>query len=81
MVHVAIEYCAPRRLGNEAVTTQRVLADRLRKYDEIEQVSLSPTAEELFSVNVDGESVWSADPDGRVDPMEAVDAVRTRLQS
>jgi predicted Rdx family selenoprotein len=79
MVRIAIEYCAPCRLGAEAVATQRVLSDHLRGYDEVEAVSLDPSGEEVFCVHVDDEPVWSADPDGRVDPMEAVAAVRSRL--
>lgn len=81
MVRVSIEYCAPCRDGDDAVSTQRVLADRLRKYDEVEEVSLTPIEEDLFSVTVDGESVWSANGDGRVDPMEALAAVRSRLST
>lgn len=81
MVHVAIEYCAPCRLGGQAVTIKRTLADRLRKYDEVDRVTLTPTPEEQFSVNVDGEAVWTAAADDRVDPMEPVAAVRSRLRS
>lgn len=81
MVNVAIEYCAPCRVGGKAVTIKRTLADRLRKYDEIEHLTVTPTPEELFRVNVDGESVWSVAADDRVDPMEAVAAVRSRLRS
>ena len=79
MVSIAVEYCAPCRLGEEAVATRRALADHLRKYDEIERVSLSPSSEERFRVSVDGESVWSASVEEPIDPMEAVAAVRTRL--
>jgi predicted Rdx family selenoprotein len=79
LVSIAVEYCTPCRLGEEAVATRRALADRLRKYDQIERVSLSPAPEEGFCVSVDGESVWCADPDEGIDPMEAVAAVRSRL--
>ena len=79
MVSIAVEYCAPCRLGEEAVATRRALADRLRKYDQVEAVSLSPSPEERFCVSVDGESVWCADPGEKIDPMEAVAAVRNRL--
>jgi predicted Rdx family selenoprotein len=81
VVHINVEYCAPCRLGGEAVTTQRVLSDRLRKYDEIETISLDPSGERTFQVNVNGESVWRADPDEDIDPMEAVAAVRQRLSA
>lgn len=81
MVQLDIEYCAPCRIAGEAVTTRRVLADRLRKYDEIDAVSLVPSAERTFRVRVDGETVWSVDPDDDLDPMEAVAAVRARLAS
>lgn len=81
VVHINVEYCAPCRLGGEAVTTQRVLSDRLRKYDEIEAISLDPSGERTFQVNVNGESVWHADPSDDINPMEAVAAVRERLSS
>ena len=79
MVSISVEYCAPCRLGGEAVATRRALADRLRKYEEVEAVALVPSPEERFCVSVDGESVWCADPREGIDPMEAVDAVRSRL--
>jgi predicted Rdx family selenoprotein len=79
MVSIAVEYCAPCRLGEEAVATRRALADRLRKYDQVEAVSLSPSPEERFRICVDGESVWRVDPDEGIDPMEAVAAARSRL--
>jgi len=79
MVSIAVEYCAPCRLGGEAVATRWVLADHLRTYEDVESVSLQPSAEERFRVNVDGTSVWSADVGGDIDPMEAVAAVRSQL--
>jgi len=81
MVRVDIEYCAPCRLAGTAVTTRRVLADRLRGYDEIEGVRVEPTQEEVFGVTVGGDRIWAVDPTDRVDPMEAVAAVRTWLRS
>lgn len=81
MVRIDVEYCASCRVGEAAVATRRVLADRLREYHEIEGVSLVPSGEETFRVTVDGERVWSTDPGDRVDPMEAVAAVRSRLSS
>ena len=79
MVSIDVEYCAPCRLGDEAVATRRALAAHLRKYDEIESVSIAPSSAERFRVSVDGESVWSADVGEQIDPMEAVAAVRSRL--
>lgn len=79
MVSIDVEYCAPCRLSQEAVRTRRALADYLGKYDDVEGVSLVPSEEEIFCVSVDGESVWSTEPNGRVDPMEAVAAVRSQL--
>lgn len=81
MVRVDIEYCAPCRIAGTAVTTQRVLADRLREYDEINDLRLKPTEEKVLSVRVDGDRIWSTDPRERIDPVEAVDAVRKWLRS
>lgn len=81
MVSVDVEYCAPCRLAGTAITTRRVLADRLRGYDEIESVRVEPTQEDVFCVSVEGDRIWSVDPRGRVDPMEAVGAVRSWLRS
>jgi len=78
MAQVEIEYCAPRRLGGEATTTRRVLADWLGQRHDVE-VSCSPSAEDCFCVSVDGDRVWCTDPSGRIDPFEAVAAVRSRL--
>jgi hypothetical protein len=78
MAQVEIEYPAPRRLGGEATTTRRVLAEWLGGRHDIE-VNCSPSAEDLFCVSVDGDRVWCTDPDDRIDPFEAVAAVRSRL--
>jgi hypothetical protein len=77
MPRVEVEYPAPRRLGGEASATRRVLADRLG--DHVESITCSPSSEELFCVSVDGERVWCTDPGGRIDPFEAVAAVRSQL--
>jgi hypothetical protein len=81
MVGVDVEYCAPCRLAGTTMTTRRVLADRLREYDETESVRVEPTQEDVFCVSVDGDRISSVDPRGRVDPMEAVGAVRSWLRS
>lgn len=81
MVSVDIEYCAPCGLAGTAVTTRRVLADRLRGYDEIEGVRVEPTHEMVFGVRIGSDRIWTVDPADRIDPMEAVAAVRTWLRS
>jgi predicted Rdx family selenoprotein len=81
VVHIAVEYCAPCRPGGEAATTRHVLSDRLRKYDEIEAISLAPSPERVFRVSVNGEAVWRVDPADDIDPIEAVAAVRQRLSA
>jgi len=81
MVSVDIEYCAPCGLAGTAVTTRRVLADRLGGYDEIESVRVEPTHEMVFGVSIRSDRIWTVDPTDRVDPMEAVAAVRTWLRS
>lgn len=78
MAQVEIEYAAPRRLGGEATTTRRVLADWLGQRHDVE-VSCSPSTEDCFCVSVDGDRVWCTDPGGRIDPFEAVAAVRSQL--
>lgn len=78
MPQVNIEYCAPCRLAGEATETRRVLADWLGQRHDL-NVNCSPSAEELFCVSVDGDRVWCTDPDDRIDPFEAVAAVRSQL--
>ncbi|MES3518220.1 MAG: Rdx family protein [Natronomonas sp.] len=81
MTTVSVEYCAPCRAGGAAVETRRALTDHLRKYSEVEEVTLTPSSEEVFCVSIDGERVWCSDPSDRVDPMEAVAAVRSQLSA
>ena len=81
MVGIDIEYCVPCGLAGTAVTTRRVLVDRLGGYDEVEGVRVEPTHEMVFGVRVGGDRIWTVDPTDRVDPMEAVAAVRTWLRS
>lgn len=79
MVEVTVEYCAPCRVSDDAVAAKRVLADRLRGYDNVDEVTLSPASDETFCVTVDDEAVWCVDPAARIDPIEAVEAVRAEL--
>ncbi|MFB6205664.1 MAG: Rdx family protein [Haloglomus sp.] len=78
MTLVEIEYCAPCRLGAEATATRRVIADWLGRRHDLE-VTCSPLTENCFCVSVDGDRVWCTDPGDRIDPFEAVAAVRSRL--
>ena len=70
--------CAPCLLAAEPPETRRVLADWLGQRHDL-NVSCSPSSEELFCVSVDGDRVWCTDPDDRIDPFEAVAAVRSQL--
>lgn len=81
MAEIEIEYCAPCRFGAEAVVTRRTLSDRLREYREIDTVAVEPIDEDVLRVTVDGDRVWSVDPENQFDPIEAVAAVRSRLRS
>lgn len=81
VVHINVEYSGACRLADEAMTTRRVLSDWLRTYDEIEDISAVPSAEASIRVSIDGESVWRADPDEDIDPMDALAAVRQQLSS
>jgi predicted Rdx family selenoprotein len=76
---IAVEYCTSRRIGTDAAQIRRVLSDRLRGHDEVDAVLLSPSPHEVFCVSIDDERVWCVDPGDRIDPMEAVAAVRSRL--
>jgi predicted Rdx family selenoprotein len=82
MPDVAIQYCARCEHVDEATAVRRLVCDRLGDDVGCETVRLAPREEPTFRITVDGEEVWSVDPDTEhIDPLSALNAVRYEVRA
>ncbi|TKX75082.1 hypothetical protein EXE46_05520 [Halorubrum sp. GN11_10-6_MGM] len=79
MAEIAIEYAAGNRLRSEAETARRLINAYLGDRPDVDAVTLSPSADSVFCVSVEGDRIWCTDPREWIDAMEAVTAARRRL--
>jgi predicted Rdx family selenoprotein len=79
MAEIAIEYASGNRLRSEAETARRLIDAYLGDRSDVDAVTLSPSAESVFCVSVEGDRIWCTNPREWIDSMEAVSAARTRL--
>jgi len=79
MAKIAIEYASGNRLRSEAETARRLIDAYLGDRPDVDAVTLSPSAESVFCVSVEGDRIWCTNPREWIDSMEAVSAARTRL--
>ena len=79
MAEIAIEYAAGNRLRSEAETARRLIDAYLGDRPDVDRVTLSPSADSVFCVSVEGDRIWCTDPREWIDAMEAVTAARKRL--
>lgn len=79
MTEIAIEYAAGDRLRSEAETARRLIDAYLGDRSDVDRVTLSPSADSVFCVSVEGDRIWCTNPREWIDAMEAVTAARRRL--
>jgi predicted Rdx family selenoprotein len=79
MAQIAIEYATGSRLRSEAETARRLIDSYLGDRPDVDGVTLSPSADSVFCVSVEGDRIWCTNPGEWIDAMEAVGAARRRL--
>jgi predicted Rdx family selenoprotein len=79
MAEIAIEYAAGNRLRPEAETARRLIDSYLGDRSDVDGVTLHPSSDSVFCVNVEGDRIWCTDPREWIDAMAAVTAARRKL--
>lgn len=79
MARLEVEFPVSYGMGETATELRELLVAQFAGRPDVDVVSLRPQVEPVVGIAVDGDRVWSIRAGERLDPREAVRAVRSRL--